>query len=76
MSASSSGPRAILDDSRSIERAGGRAMQLGMIELGRMGADKLLARDGSAWRLIEDERLSSETSEVPAATGKEAAHVL
>jgi len=76
MSVSSSGPRAILDHSRSIERAGGRAMQLGMIGLGRMGADKLLARDGRAWRLIEEERLSSEASEVPAATGKATAHVL
>ena len=51
-------------------------MQLGMIGLGRMGADKLLARDGRAWRLIEEERLSSEASEVPAATGKATAHVL
>ena len=52
-------------------------MQLGMIGLGRMGADKLLARDWRAWRAIEEkERLSTETSEVPAATGKETAHVL
>jgi hypothetical protein len=36
----------------------------------------LLARDWRAWRAIEEERLSSETSELPAATGKETAHVL
>jgi glucose-6-phosphate 1-dehydrogenase len=39
-------------------------------------ADTLWARDGRAWRAIEEERLSSETSEVPAATEKETAHVL
>jgi len=51
-------------------------MQLGMIGLGRMGVDKLLARDWRAWVAIEEKRLSSETSEVPAATGKATAHVL
>jgi 6-phosphogluconate dehydrogenase (decarboxylating) len=38
-------------------------------------ADTLLARDGRAWRAIEEERLSSETGKVPA-TGKATAHVL
>jgi Glucose-6-phosphate dehydrogenase, NAD binding domain len=38
-------------------------------------ADTLLARDGRASRAIEEERLSSETSEVLAAVGKATAHV-
>jgi glucose-6-phosphate 1-dehydrogenase len=39
-------------------------------------ADTLLARDGRRWRAIEEEQLSIETSEVPAAAGKATAGVL
>jgi glucose-6-phosphate 1-dehydrogenase len=39
-------------------------------------ADTLLARDGRTWRAIEEEQVSSEASEVPAAIGKATAGVL
>ena len=68
-------------------------MQLGMIGLGRMGANmarrlqkaghqcvvfdrnaesvkELLARDGRAWRIIEEEHTLPEPSAVPAALGR------
>jgi glucose-6-phosphate 1-dehydrogenase len=39
-------------------------------------ADTLLARDGRAWRAMEEEQLSLKTSEVPASVGKATADVL